>query len=206
MALLLVLQKEIVNVYPHKTITAWFYSIGTVLSAIAAAAAVPNTGELNVRAGVIWIALGYASFFATMFNYCAMTWTNKHLSASVVSAFMTLQPVATVVLSSLFLSYDVQVAQIVSGIIVIGGLLATCYGQYLDHLSQAETRGDMNTAHSYTEVKQDGEECNDSLSFYTSEHGTGIPPKYPVRKNSINADQPSVNDGNNFQQCGNEQD
>jgi len=142
MAMLLVLQKDVNKIYPHKTITFWFYSIGTVLSGIAAAVAVKHAAALDVKAREIWIALGYASVFATMFNYIAMTWTNKYVEASVVSAFMTLQPVATVILSAVFLSYHVEVPQIVAGVVVIGGLLVTSYGQTIErHAATSNAAG-----------------------------------------------------------------
>mmetsp|Transcript_18499 Transcript_18499/g.35379 ORF Transcript_18499/g.35379 Transcript_18499/m.35379 type:complete len:115 (+) Transcript_18499:89-433(+) len=67
-----------------------------------------------------------------------MTWTNKHVNASVVSAFMTLQPVATVILSSIFLAYRVNAAQLGAGAIVILGLLATCYGQMREHIEDSD--------------------------------------------------------------------
>ncbi|GAB5361785.1 hypothetical protein AAMO2058_000742200 [Amorphochlora amoebiformis] len=143
-ALLIVLQKTVITRYPYFSITAWYYSIGTLFTAVAAGASLHSPDDLKETNTEVWIALVYAALLATVFNYCAMTWANKHVDPSVVSAFMTLQPVGTVILSIIFLSYLVNLAQLGAGCIVIAGLLVTSYGQIMERrrrLRQAINQG-----------------------------------------------------------------
>lgn len=142
MALLLVLQKGVAKTYPHNTITAWFYSIGSLLTCLACAATEHRGSAYAITSDMVWIALGYAFLFATFYNYCAMTWTLKYVPASLVSVFMMLQPVATVVLSVFFLNYHVNGKELGGGAIVIVGLLVTCYGQYTED-SEDDRKGSI---------------------------------------------------------------
>mmetsp|Transcript_14963 Transcript_14963/g.26903 ORF Transcript_14963/g.26903 Transcript_14963/m.26903 type:complete len:386 (+) Transcript_14963:121-1278(+) len=131
-SLLVVLFKFVIGSYPHVTITAWYYSFGTLLSAITVGVVVSDREDFNIRQREVWLAIAYAFLFATVFNYIAMTWTSKHVNPSVTTGFLTLQPVATVILSSIFLSFQPKLPHLAAAVAVVVGLLVTCYGQYLD--------------------------------------------------------------------------
>eukprot|EP00468_Gymnochlora_sp_CCMP2014_P007642 CAMPEP_0167766148 /NCGR_PEP_ID=MMETSP0110_2-20121227/15151_1 /TAXON_ID=629695 /ORGANISM="Gymnochlora sp., Strain CCMP2014" /LENGTH=90 /DNA_ID=CAMNT_0007654079 /DNA_START=559 /DNA_END=828 /DNA_ORIENTATION=+ len=83
-----------------------------------------------------------------------MTWANKHVHASVTSAFMTLQPVGTVVLSTIFLSYHAQVGEILAGVVVVVGLLITCYAQ----IREARTTNDEDAKYDQLDNKVEDSE------------------------------------------------
>ena len=139
MALLVVLQKRVLQTYPANTVTFLFYSFGALLTAVALAIqAMWGAGPLGpVSAAsfaptqpVIWGALAYAMVFATVYNYCALTWANTKVPASIVAAFLTLQPIGTVILSLIFgLEKEFNGYQGLGGALVIAGLLVICVVQ-----------------------------------------------------------------------------
>jgi drug/metabolite transporter (DMT)-like permease len=135
MALLVVLQKRVLQMYPYATVTLWFYSCGALLTVLALGVqAVYTTGPLGALAAVdfapthavVWGALVYAAGLATVYNYLVMTWANTKVPATMVSLFLTLQPVGTVVLSLVFLNSAPTWNEGVGGGLVIAGLVWVC--------------------------------------------------------------------------------
>ena len=135
MALLVVLQKRVLQTYPYATVTLWFYSCGALLTVLALCVqAVYTTGPLGALApgdfapthAVVWGALVYAAGLATVYNYLVMTWANTKVPATMVSLFLTLQPVGTVVLSLVFLNSVPTWNEGVGGGLVIAGLVWVC--------------------------------------------------------------------------------
>ena len=135
MALLVVLQKRVLQTYPYATVTLWFYSCGALLTVLALCVqAVYTTGPLGALVpgdfaptpAVVWGALVYAAGLATVYNYLVMTWANTKVPATMVSLFLTLQPVGTVVLSLVFLNSVPTWNEGVGGGLVIAGLVWVC--------------------------------------------------------------------------------
>ena len=81
-----------------------------------------------------WIAVAYASVFATLFAYNATSWANKRLSPSMTTAYNTLQPFDTVLLSFILLAIIPSPSEMVGGLIIAAGLVVTVYGRCV-HLS-----------------------------------------------------------------------
>lgn len=61
---------------------------------------------------------------ATVLTYMLITWTNKHTSSSVVSAFWTLQPLWTALLVWIFLKEIISLQQTIGGLLILSGLIA----------------------------------------------------------------------------------
>ncbi|KAK3289757.1 hypothetical protein CYMTET_2824 [Cymbomonas tetramitiformis] len=84
-----------------------------------------------------WIVLVYMVLVTSVFCYCAATWANKRLPASVVTAFWPCQAMAGVLLSVVFLGAIPNLFDLLGGLAIILGLLAVCSG---NHLLDAEER------------------------------------------------------------------
>lgn len=80
-----------------------------------------------------WIPILYAALIASTFAYALLTWVNKLLSPSITLGLIPLQPVSTAILSAIFLSMPLTVAQASSGAIVILGIIALLTSRQYQH-------------------------------------------------------------------------
>lgn len=78
-------------------------------------------GEGNSHA---MMGLAYAIFLTTTLNYSLTAWANKVTTPTTVLTFMSMQPIAAVIVSWCFLHQPPNMGQLVGGIIVIVGLLS----------------------------------------------------------------------------------
>lgn len=105
MAVVVVMVKPLLATkrYSSTMITAIYYSIGAIFTALAATPAViTNPGLLSLGGeAMAWIALVYATYFATVINYNIFTWATITTSTATVSLYATLQPLFTGVISIL---------------------------------------------------------------------------------------------------------
>lgn len=97
-----------------------------------------------------WVALGYATLFATLFAYNAISWAVLRLPPGVVTAYSTLQPVGTVLLSFLIWGRMVTLPEGVGGFLVALGLVATVVARKWEDDSAeenivVESEGDAST-------------------------------------------------------------
>jgi len=131
----IVLQKPMLSThhFPTATLTTVSYGITAVLVALSSLY-YPLAGDTDAgpRASSIWafpgylpyVALAYSAVFATFVNYLLIAWANKHSGATVVSMYMTLQPLATAVLSAVFLGEKITWGEGGGGALIVAGLLA----------------------------------------------------------------------------------
>lgn len=98
-----------------------------------------------------WLALTYATLFATLYAYNAYSWAGKRVSPAITTVYNTLQPVGTCLLSFIILGTVVNLAEILGGLLVMIGLIVTVYGRQKElksHpvpprvLSESKTGGD----------------------------------------------------------------
>ena len=75
-----------------------------------------------------WLALAYATVFATFYAYNAYSWAVGRTNPTTVTIYITLQPLFTAILSVIFLSDDVTAAEGVGGLLIAIGLVVTAYG------------------------------------------------------------------------------
>jgi drug/metabolite transporter (DMT)-like permease len=76
-----------------------------------------------------WLALTYATLFATLYAYNAYSWAGKRVSPAITTVYNTLQPVGTCVLSFIIMGTVVNIAEILGGLLVMLGLVVTVYGR-----------------------------------------------------------------------------
>ena len=127
---MIVFQKKLLKKYDPAVTTLVYYSIGTFFTIILCAV----FSSYFVKEDFIfygdklaWIAVGYASTFATLFAYNATSWSNKRLNPSVTTVYNTLQPIGTVILSYLILSTAPSSAELIGGLVIILGLIVTVH-------------------------------------------------------------------------------
>ena len=127
---MIVFQKKLLRKYDPAVTTLVYYSIGTFFTVILCAVfSLRFVKEDFIFYGdkLAWIAVGYASTFATLFAYNATSWSNKRLNPSVTTVYNTLQPIGTVILSYLILSTAPSSAELIGGLVIILGLIVTVH-------------------------------------------------------------------------------
>jgi drug/metabolite transporter (DMT)-like permease len=76
-----------------------------------------------------FVALAYATVFATLYNYCALAWANKQASPTTIMSYVTLQPVACAIIVMLFLHRTISIAEGLGGLLVIAGLFVAAWSK-----------------------------------------------------------------------------
>lgn len=124
MAALLVFQKPLQ--YPPPLISLYFYSCGTVLTVLCSIYYVITEPSVwNVSGLSFWGALAYTAVFSTAYAFVVYAFAVKILNSTLTSLYSALQPVATLILSLIFLGTIVTVYELIAGALVIIGLLLT---------------------------------------------------------------------------------
>jgi drug/metabolite transporter (DMT)-like permease len=139
MALLLVLQKTLLNTYDSTVLTFSYYGVATAIT-LGVSVCVVLGGEtptsvmdlLNFegRTGP-WLALLYAAF-STFYTNNAYAWAGKQVSPSVTAIYNTFQPVFTALLSVVFLREVLSLFELAGSALVIIGMVVTLYGRQLE--------------------------------------------------------------------------
>ena len=130
MASLLVFQKTALVYYHPTIVTAWYYSIGSILTLlICLSKSLPSSAYALSSSLAPWLALAYAAIFGTAFNYNAYSWAGTVVVPAVISIYSTLQPLGTAVLSFVFLGDKVTGGEAGGGVLVVLGLIGTVWGR-----------------------------------------------------------------------------
>ncbi|EWM25961.1 nodulin 21 -like transporter family protein [Nannochloropsis gaditana] len=123
MASLLVFQKTALTHYHPTVVTAWYYSIGSVLTLIICVSqSLPSSAYALSTSPAPWLALAYAALLGTAFNYNAYSWAGTVVAPGIISIYSTLQPVGTALLSVLFLHATITGGEMGGGGIGHSGL------------------------------------------------------------------------------------
>ena len=134
---MIVHQKRLLTKYDPAVTTFVYYSIATLFTmTLCTIVSHHFTAEDFIFDGdaLPWIAVAYASVFATLFAYNATSWANKRLSPSMTTAYNTLQPFDTVLLSFVILSIVPSPSEMAGGLIIAAGLAVTVYGRCFHHV------------------------------------------------------------------------
>lgn len=142
MASLIVVTKPLLKRYTPLTVTAWYYSVGSLFTLASCVAAQLPLSAFYWSALEPWGALAYAAVVATLYAYEAYSWLIQFASPTLVAAFSTLQPVFTVLLNYAFLGRGLGAETAAAGIVVVLGLFITVYGKYTRERSAADTLED----------------------------------------------------------------
>ena len=136
---MIVFQKKLLTKYDSAVTTLVFYSIGTLFTFfICAVYSTHFTINDLIFYGdhFTWIAVAYASIFATLFAYNATSYANKKLSPSITTVYNTLQPIGTVFLSFIILSTTPMLCELVGALIIAIGLIITVYERCTEEQNQ----------------------------------------------------------------------
>lgn len=140
MACLVVFAKPILPKYNAAVTTFFYYSIGTAFTVLLFAALSYSftSADLYFNGSLLpWLGLAYASTFATVYTYNALSWGGRQLSPSTTTVYSTFQPVGTMILSFLILNDVVTTPEFVGAALVVVGLIITVYGQNYDNIHNA---------------------------------------------------------------------
>jgi drug/metabolite transporter (DMT)-like permease len=152
MANVVVFQKSILARYEPTVVTFVFYGIGTlftILLCICWESHFENAADFLFHSELLpWLALGYATIFATLFSYNAISFSGKRLSPSITTVYCTFQPVGTVILSFLLLDATLTLSEGVGGACVICGLIITVIGRQWEIAEKGEIEIDNDNNHS----------------------------------------------------------
>ena len=127
MGSLVVIQKQVSEKYPSSSLTAYYYSIGSLLTVVACLAGNYPSHKYALQdwEAIVWVALMYVSIVGTVFAYLALSWVLTAIFPSSAIVFNTLQPVGTLVMSSIFLGDTIYWYHILGTCLVGVGLYIT---------------------------------------------------------------------------------
>jgi len=121
-ALYLVLARPVLKEVPSLVLTAWTFVLAIPVVALAAmgTAWLPRGPALQPVGALAWILI-----FPTALNYFLISWALVRLPASVIAAYIYLQPALGLVLAVWLLGEAVLPAQIAGGLLVMVGIWLT---------------------------------------------------------------------------------
>eukprot|EP00475_Leptophrys_vorax_P040939 TRINITY_DN767_c0_g1_i5.p2 TRINITY_DN767_c0_g1~~TRINITY_DN767_c0_g1_i5.p2 ORF type:complete len:248 (+),score=58.03 TRINITY_DN767_c0_g1_i5:761-1504(+) len=134
-AIYMIAMKPLVDRYPTVVVTFWAQFFGACLSVLPTLSLwnKPEAWEFNLNA---WIGVLYSSLVTSCMGFYLMAWGNKKVSSVVTTAFIAFQPVATTILSALFLGTLMVAREYVGAVCIIVGLLFVCWAKGQDFAQQ----------------------------------------------------------------------
>lgn len=132
MGCLIVFSKAMLSKYHPAVVTVVYYSTGSIITLVLCAgfAYQFTVKDLYFHGEYFsWLALAYASTFATLYPYNVLSWAGKQLSPSVTTVYCTFQPVGTILLSLIIFGTMLTLSEGIGALLVIIGLVVTVWGQ-----------------------------------------------------------------------------
>ncbi len=133
-ALYLVLQKPLLKRLPPLTVTAWSFLFGGSMTICITGRRIVELLSADLSPAIIW-SLVYVVMIATVLNYFLNSWAVGRSSPSMVSAFITLQPVSTAVLAMFILGENPGYREGLGFLIIICGLFLVGIRQRVSELT-----------------------------------------------------------------------
>lgn len=139
-------KKMIEKGYDPVSIVAWGYASGSALTLLGvipylvldagAAAASGAASPFNIS-GSGWLAICYAAFLTSAFNYAAMIWVNRRVGPVLVMMFYPWQAVCTPLLAFLFLGSTLSSNDVVGGLLIVAGLALCVVAKWRERVAAA---------------------------------------------------------------------
>eukprot|EP01113_Clastostelium_recurvatum_P043467 TRINITY_DN7198_c0_g1_i1.p1 TRINITY_DN7198_c0_g1~~TRINITY_DN7198_c0_g1_i1.p1 ORF type:complete len:366 (+),score=69.06 TRINITY_DN7198_c0_g1_i1:57-1154(+) len=168
-AVYLVYMKGVLKDYPPISITGWAYLVGSVFMGLTSLIFVfqGRTSEYNVGRSAL-LPLAYSILFATVYTYMVLSWANSKAPASMVSAYMSLQPLTSALLAYFFLHEVLVWREGLGALFIALGLALVTYARV------RESRNEE--AQAYQPVRD--EDNTMSSSPYDTNNDTPTMPQY----------------------------
>eukprot|EP00897_Mesotaenium_endlicherianum_P010846 jgi/Mesen1/9790/ME000007S09847 len=129
MAVYLTLQAPLLARYPAPvSVTAFAYLFGAALMVLVGVLLVPSASHWWLSRAQLLTVL-YAGLVASAMNYALMTWVNKRVGPALVALYMPLQPLASALLSRVFLGSTIFLGSVLGGLAILAGLYLVSWGR-----------------------------------------------------------------------------
>lgn len=117
------LQRKLLKIYSPLALTAWAYAVASCFMGSSAVLALSQEQDPNLWkvTGAAWVPILYWVFLGSVVGYTTMAFANGHLPASVVSSFVSLQPVVGFLFSFVLLR-EMPALNDIGGLFIILGL------------------------------------------------------------------------------------
>ncbi|GAQ79136.1 nodulin MtN21 [Klebsormidium nitens] len=129
MSVYIAVQSPVLQRYPAPlSVTALAYFFGALLMLLCALLFVDTRAAWVLTGSQIGAVL-YGGIIASAVNYGLMSWANKCVGPAIVAMYLPLQPLASALLSRLFLNSTIYLGSILGGVLILSGLFLVTWGR-----------------------------------------------------------------------------
>ncbi|MEQ9501739.1 MAG: DMT family transporter [Deltaproteobacteria bacterium] len=121
-ALFVVLQRPVLERVPPLTLTAWAYVFGGLGVLVVAGPTLVAT-DLTSYAPLSYAGIAYILIVPTTLNYALVTWAIRRSSPTLVSTYITMQPMFAATFARIFLGEAIGLHQLAGFVLIVVGLL-----------------------------------------------------------------------------------